>query len=155
MTKCVLEDFQEGQTIALGEYLMTAEDIVDFARRYDPQAFHVDPSDPRTVGLGGLLASGWHTASVFMRLAVDAYLDQAAILTSPGVDELRWPAPVRPGDTLTGEVVIGQVRVSRSKPDRGILMAKGALWNQRRETVLSVNTTAFIKTRAGYEADTI
>ena len=89
------EDFHVGQRIAFGRYTVTHDEIIEFAKRYDPQVFHVDEGHSLTAELGGIMASGWHTTAIFMRLAVDAYLRNAAVLTSPGVDELRWLAPVR------------------------------------------------------------
>lgn len=145
----VLEDFSIGSSIPLGSYEMTHDEIIEFALRYDPQPFHVDGEHRRTRALGGLLASGWHTASIFMRLAVDAYMTDTAVLTSPGVKDLEWLQPVRAGDTLTGEVVVLSARVSRSKPDRGILETQGVLWNRHKQTVFSLTAKAFVKTRAG------
>ena len=89
------EDFYVGQRIAFGRYTVTQSEIIGFAKRYDPQVFHIDETHAVTAELGGIMASGWHTTAIFMRLAVDAYLGDAAVLTSPGVDELRWLAPVR------------------------------------------------------------
>ena len=91
------EDFQVNQRITFGRYKVTQAEIINFATQYDPQVFHVDEDHPLTEELGGILASGWHSTAIFMRLAVDAYLGSAALLTSPGVDELRWLAPVRAG----------------------------------------------------------
>ena len=85
-----LEDFHPGQRIAFGSHVVTKEAIVGFAEAFDPQVFHTDDTHPVTQELGGLMASGWHTAAIFMRLAVEAYLEQSAVLTSPGVDELKW-----------------------------------------------------------------
>ena len=85
-----LEDFHPGQRIAFGSHIVTKDAIVGFAEAFDPQVFHTDDAHRVTQELGGLMASGWHTAAIFMRLAVEAYLEQSAVLTSPGVDELRW-----------------------------------------------------------------
>jgi acyl dehydratase len=100
------EDFHVGQRIPFDRYTVAQNEIVEFAQRYDPQVFHVDEGHSLTAELGGIMASGWHSTAIFMRLAVDAYLGNAAVLTSPGVDELRWLAPVRAGDIVTGEAVI-------------------------------------------------
>lgn len=144
-----LEDFSVGDAIKLGSYTLTQQEIVDFASRYDPQPFHVDNEHDLTKAMGGLLASGWHTASIFMRLAVDAYMSDTAVLTSPGVDDLQWLKPVHAGDRLTGDVTVLSARVSRSKPDRGILETRGVMWNQHEQMVFSVTAKAFVKTRAG------
>ena len=141
------EDFYINQRILFGRYSVTEAEIVEFARRYDPQAFHIDVSHSLTLELGGIMASGWHTTAIFMRLAVDAYLGNAAVLTSPGVDELRWLAPVRVGDVISGEAIVEKARLSTSKPDRGILTTDVRLWNQRDIDVLRMTTHAFVRVR--------
>ena len=139
------EDFQVGQRIKFDRYAVMQSEIVEFAKRYDPQVFHVDDSHSLTAELGGIMASGWHTTAIFMRLAVDAYLGNAAVLTSPGVDELRWLAPVRAGDMISGEAIVEEARLSVSKPDRGILTTGVRLWNQQEVDVLRLRTHAFIR----------
>ena len=139
------DDFQVGQRIAFGRYTVTQSEIIEFAKRYDPQVFHIDETHAVTAELGGIMASGWHSTAIFMRLAVDAYLGTAAVLTSPGVDELRWLAPVRAGDVVTGEAVIEHARLSASKPDRGILTTSVRLWNQQEVDVLKMTTHAFVR----------
>ena len=142
-----LEDFSVGECIPLSPRQVSEEDIVAFAQQFDPQPFHTHPTHPRTQALGGLLASGWHTSALFMAMAVEAYMADAAIMTSPGVDKLRWLAPLRPGDTVQGEVIITGVRASRSKPDRGILTTSVRLWQQTGVDVLSLETTAFVASK--------
>ena len=139
------EDFRVGQRIKFDRYAVMQSEIVEFAKRYDPQVFHVDDSHSLTAELGGIMASGWHTTAIFMRLAVDAYIGNAAVLTSPGVDELRWLAPVRAGDMISGEAIVEEARMSVSKPDRGILTTGVRLWNQQEIDVLRLRTHAFIK----------
>ena len=146
-----LEDFATGQRIVLAPITVQEPEIIEFAERFDPQVFHVDPGHPTTLSLGGLMASGWHTAALFMRMIVDAYLTDTAVLTSPGVDELRWLHPVRAGDTLRGEVIVEQVRISESKPDRGLLSTRVVLHNQSDEPVFSVKTLAFVLRRPANE----
>ena len=141
------EDFQVNQRITFGRYKVTQAEIINFATQYDPQVFHVDEDHPLTEELGGILASGWHSTAIFMRLAVDAYLGKAALLTSPGVDELRWLAPVRAGDTISGEALVERARLSVSKPDRGILTTSVRLWNQEDVEVLKMTTHAFVRVR--------
>lgn len=141
------EDFDIDQRISFGRYTVTQDEIVEFAKRYDPQAFHVDERDSLTVELGGVMASGWHTTAIFMRLAVEAYLAGAAVLTSPGVDKLRWLTPVRAGDIISGEAIVEGARLSASKPDRGILTTGVVLWNQRQEEVLRMTTHVFMRVR--------
>ena len=143
-----LNDFHLGQCIAFGSHTVTKEAVITFAESFDPQVFHTDDTHRTTQQLGGLMASGWHTAAIFMLLAVEAYLGQSAVLTSPGVDELRWRAPVRPGDTISGEAVVEEARQSTSKPDRGILTTNVRLWNQDGVDVLTMKTYAFVRVRA-------
>ena len=127
---------------------MSEDEIVQFARRYDPQDFHTDPELARTGPYGGLIASGWHTASMMMRLIVDHYLPGAASLGSPGVDELRWLRPVRPGDRLRVRITVVDARRSESKPDRGILTSRLEVVNQADEIVMGMSSVNFVLTRA-------
>jgi acyl dehydratase len=117
---------------------VTEERIIQFARQFDPQYFHIDLEKAKASRFGGLIASGWHTVSLAMRLYVDHYLSHVASLASPGTDEIRWPNPVRPGDTLRIRVTIIEARPSRSKPDRGVVRAKVEALNQKDELVLSM-----------------
>jgi acyl dehydratase len=133
-----LEDYESGGVYEFGSVIMTEPEIIDFARRWDPQYFHVDPQRALAGPFNGLIASGWHTIGVTMKLLVDHYLSEVAAMASPGMDELRWPAPVRPGDTLRVRVTTVEARPSRSKPDRGIVKAKIETFNQRDELVLSM-----------------
>lgn len=100
------EDLTVGDTEQFGEYTVTREEIIGFAEQFDPQPFHVDPEAAADSPFGGLVASGWHTACLTMRLVVEGYLLDAATHGALGVDELRWRAPVRPGDTLTAHTEI-------------------------------------------------
>ena len=130
------EDFSPGETIELGSVAVTEAEIVEFARRYDPQYFHVDPEQAKDSPYGGLIASGWHTVALCMRLMVDGVFGDSAGMGSPGVDELRWLEPVRPGDVLTGRLIVLETIPSRSKPDRGVVKFRSELDNQHGETVL-------------------
>jgi acyl dehydratase len=119
-----LEDFVPGSVQEFGPAAVDEAEIVEFARRYDPQPIHTDPQWARGGPFGGLIASGWHTAAITMRLLVDQYLPSATSLASPGIDELRWLRPVRPGDELWVRVTVIEARPSRSKPDRGLLRSR-------------------------------
>ena len=120
-TMMYFEDMEVGSVYELGAYTVTEEEILEFARKYDPQPFHIDEDAAQQSMFGGIIASGWHTASICMRLYVDAILNKAVSMGSPGVDQLRWKRPVRPGDTLTG-----QFRITECKPFRkGIGLVKG------------------------------
>lgn len=118
------EDYPVGSTWELGEVTPTEEQIVGFAREFDPQPFHVDADAAAASPFGGLIASGWHTAALMMRLVVDHYLSPESSLGSPGVDDLRWHAPVRPGVALRLRAEVLEARVSAGKPDRGILRTR-------------------------------
>jgi len=132
------EDYEEGTVYEFGAVTVNEADIVRFAREYDPQPFHTDPDTASGWHFGGLIASGWHTGSLAMRLLVDHFLPITASLGSPGVDELRWPRPVLPGDVLSLRVTILEARRSTSKPDRGFMRTHIEVLNQHREVVMSM-----------------
>src|SRR5947209_4614443 len=132
------EDFPVGKRLACGSRTLTEAEIIDFAKQFDPQPFHVDRDAAAKSIFGGLIASGWHTAATAMRLQVDAVLSKAASLGSPGIDELRWLKPVRPGDTLSVELEVLESRPSSSKPDRGSVKVRYVATNQRGETVMTM-----------------
>ena len=116
--KIHFEDFVPGTEIQLGSREVGKDEIIRFALRFDPQPFHIDEEAARTYPYGGLIASGWHTASLLMRMMVDGVLSRATSMGSPGIDELRWLKPMRPGDTVTAVMRIDECTPSRSKPDR-------------------------------------
>jgi acyl dehydratase len=132
------DDYKAGAVYEYGYAQVDEPDVINFAKRFDPQLFHIDQESAASGPFGGLIASGWHTAGIFMRLYADHYLSWVASLGSPGVDDLRWPAPVRPGDSLRLRTTVLDTRCSRSKPDRGIVRTHGELFNQKDETVLSL-----------------
>ena len=132
------EDYIPGQVHELGTITLGESEIIDFAKQFDPQYFHIDPKTAKASRFGGIVASGWHTTSLVMRVYVEHYLSHAASLASPGVDEIRWPNPVRPGDTLSVRVTILESRPSRTKPDRGVVRGRIEAFNQRGEPVLSM-----------------
>lgn len=132
------EDYAPGAVYEYGQVSVSEAEIIAFAGQFDPQPIHVDARFARSGPFGGLIASGWHTAGLAMRLIVTHYLSRVASLASPGVDELRWPAPVRPGDTLRLRTTIMDTRRSRSKPDRGLVRTRAELLNQHDQTVLSL-----------------
>jgi len=147
ITRFYLEDFEPGAVVETAGHLFTEEEILRFARDFDPQSHHTDPDAARASIYGGIIASGWHTCSVMMRLMCDAYLLESAGMGSPGVEEIRWLLPVRPGDTLRGKRTVLSARVSGSKPDRGIVKMHWEGFNQRDELVVSVHSIAFVKRR--------
>jgi acyl dehydratase len=131
------EDFTPGQVIELGSRAITRDQILAFAKEFDPQPFHLDDEAAKKTIYGGLIASGWHTGSLMMRLLYDGLVQDTVSLGSPGVDELRWVKPVRPGDTLSGRVTVLECIPSRSKPDRGIVRSLVELRNQHGEVVVT------------------
>ncbi len=142
------EDFQVGETIDLGSTApITAEDIIAFARQFDPQPFHLDAEQAKDSIFGQLVASGWHTTSLFMRLLVDGLLNQTISMGSPGVDEIRWLRPLRPGDTLHARFTVLENSASKSRPKMGILRSKCELFNQNEEIVMTLKGTHFVGRR--------
>ena len=141
------EDFQVGQVHELGSHTVTREEMLAFARQYDPQPFHLDEEAGRRSIYGSIIASGWHTVCVVMRELVLGYLAGSASLASPGVDELRWQKPVRPGDALHVRVTVVEARRSRSKPDRGLVRTSIEAINQRGEIVMSMTAMNLIRCR--------
>ena len=147
MPEIYLDDLESGQVHHLGRRMLSRDEIVEFARAWDPQPFHLDEQAAAASIYGGLIASGWHTVCVFMRLFADGLLHRAAAMGSPGVDELRWLKPVRPGDTLEARLEILECRPSRSKPDRGIVRARSVVVNLAGEEVLSFVATLLFQRR--------
>jgi acyl dehydratase len=141
------EDFTEGETLELGSFSLTADEIVEFATKYDPQPMHTDLEAAQASVYGGLIASGWHTAASYMRLVVDNVLSSTASVGSPGIDQLRWLKPVRPGDELRARFQILETRPSNSRPDWGIVRSRGELLNQADEMVMTVEAVNFFVRR--------
>ena len=141
------EDYVPGSTEEFGSVKVTEQEIVEFATRYDPQPFHVDAAAAAESPFGGLIASGWHTASMMMRLLADNYLSPVSSVGSPGIDELRWPKPVRPGDELRLRVTVVEARPSKSKPDRGLLRTRIELLDQDGEVAFSALALNLVRRR--------
>jgi acyl dehydratase len=142
-----LEDYKEGDIYAFGPIRITEDEIIEFGKKFDPQVFHIDPIKAKDTVYGGLIASGWHTTSLFMRLYVEHYLPGAASLGSPGVDELRWIKPVRPGDSLMLRITVRKVKPSTTKPDRGVLFSFCEMVNQDHEVVSTLTALNLIRYR--------
>ena len=130
------EDLVPGRVFELGTIDVTAEEIIEFAMKYDPQPFHVDPEAAADSPFGGLIASGWHTCALFMRLLFDGILHDSSSQGSPGMDELRWLAPVRPGDRLSGVSTVEVASPSATKPNRGTVLLRSEMTNQDGVVVL-------------------
>jgi acyl dehydratase len=141
------EDFKVGERVTLGNKTLTEEEIIRFAKEFDPQPFHIDKAKAEESFFGGLIASGWHTCSIAMRMMCDAYLNESASIGSPGVENIRWLKPVRPGDTLRAERVVLESRASSSKPDIGIVKSRWEMFNQHNELVMSMEGISMFKRR--------
>ena len=142
------EDFAVGDVTELDEVVVTEAEIIEFAERYDPQPFHIDPAAAKDGPFGGLIASGWHTAAVFMSIFVRGILLDSASMGSPGVDQLRWTAPVRPGDRLRGRVTVTDAQPSATNPKRGTIFTTSEVFNQDDVLVMRMQARGFFARRA-------
>ncbi len=147
------EDYTPGTVVEYGPIAVDEQDVVEFARRYDPQPIHIDCERAARGPFGGVIASGWHTAALMMRLLVDHFLSRTASLASPGIDELRWLAPVRPGDKLRVRIAVLDARRSTSKPDRGVVRSSIEVINQRDEVVMTVKAISMFLCRNRGQTD--
>ncbi len=141
------EDYAPGSVHEFGTIAVDPVEVVSFGKRFVPLSYHIDPEAAKQSMYGGLIASGWHTAGLMMRLYTDNYLSRVANLGSPGVDELRWTQPVYPGDELSIRVTVLEARRSESKPDRGIVRSFVEVLNQKRDMVMSLKMVNFIRCR--------
>lgn len=153
MSERWFEDYVVGTTSEHGSIGVDEAELLDFGRRFDPQPFHVDRDAAAAGPYGGLIASGWHTCALMMRLLAEEYLSPVSSLGSPGIDELRWIRPVRPGDELHLRVTVEEARVSRSKPDRGLVRTRVELVDQAGEVVLRLLAMNLIRTRPAATTD--
>jgi acyl dehydratase len=142
------EDFSVGDSTEMGRHTFTEEEIVAFARQFDPQPFHIDPEAAKASIYGGLIASGWHTCSVGMRMMCETYINRSISMGSPGVDNIRWLKPVRPGDTLVYSRTVLEARPSRSRPDAGLVKSRWEAVNQRGEQVLTMEGWGMLARRS-------
>ncbi len=147
------EDYVPGAVHDLGSVMVDEQEIIAFARQFDPQPFHLDKEWAEKSTFGGLIASGWHTACMAMRLIVDHYLSEVSSEGSPGIDELRWLRPVRPGDQLSVRATILDARLSRSRPERGIVRSQIETLNQDEEVVMHLTSTIFIRCRNNQDSE--
>jgi acyl dehydratase len=141
------EDYVAGSVYEFGDFTVTEADVVDFAKRFDPQYIHTDPDRAKNGPFKGLIASGWHSGAILCRLMVDHYISHVASLGSPGVDEMRWLHPVRPGDKLRIRTKITETRLSKSKPDRGLVSCEVEMINQEDQPVMSLKITNLLSKR--------
>jgi acyl dehydratase len=141
------EDYVAGSVHEFGSIVVDETEVREFGQRFVPLSYHTDPEAAKKSIYGGLIASGWHTAALMMRLYTDHYLSKVANLGSPGCDELRWSKPVSPRDELSIRVTVMETRRSDSKPDRGIVQSFTEVLNQKREVVMSVKMVNFVRAR--------
>ena len=141
------EDYRPGITCTYGDTVVTEDAVIAFAREFDPQSIHLDADAAAEGPFHGLIASGWHTAAIMMRILVENFLNDAASLASPGVDELRWLKPVRPGDRIAVRFTVLDARPSESKPDRGVVRTGIEVLNQKDETVMTLIGLNMIRRR--------
>jgi acyl dehydratase len=146
------EDYAPGTMYDCGAITVDQAEIINFAKEFDPQPFHVDPVAAASGPWGGLIASGWHTVALVMRLLVDNYVSAEASLGGAGADEIRWPYPVRPADTLRVRATVAEARRSVSKPDRGIVKTMAEAVNQNGQTVLRATAINFLRVRPAPDA---
>jgi acyl dehydratase len=155
-TDWYFEDFVPGQEIDVGSRSVSESEIIAFAREFDPQPFHVDHAAGLASPYGGVIASGWHTCSMMMRLVVDGLMSAASSLGSPGLDGVRWLLPVRGGDTLNVRYLTTKVKASNSRPDRGVVWSTWIATNQNGEVVCTVDGMGMFGRRpAGHDGATV
>ncbi|MGA8400586.1 MAG: MaoC family dehydratase [Stellaceae bacterium] len=141
------EDYPVGAVYVGGPVAVSEQDIIDFARRYDPQPMHIDKVAAEAGPFAGLIASGWHTGALMMQLLVKHFVPTPGNLPSPGLDELRWLRPVRPGDRLSLRVTVESARLSRSKPGQGVVTGLVEVLNQGGDVVMSLKPVSLIRCR--------
>jgi len=142
-----MEDLKVGQTYGAGPVTITAEEIIDFARKFDPQPFHTDAEAAKDSAFGELVASGWHTAALTMRLILEASPNMKGGMVGRTVEKLNWLGPVRPGDQLSFKGEILDLRASASNPQRGVMRVRNSTFNQRGEKVLESESIVFVPRR--------
>lgn len=147
MSPRYFEDIHPGETHAFGHHTLSEDELTDFAQDFDPQPFHIDDEAARNSIFGGLIASGWHTAALMMRLFVEHVLNECATIGSPGFDELRWHKPVRPGDTLSVGATCINCRPSHSQPGVGSADYDLEVFNQDEQLVASVRYIVLVRRR--------
>ena len=150
LNKLFWEDFVPDVRELMGEVTVDLEEVVAFAKRYDPQPFHVDVQEAEKSIYGGIIASGWHTCSMVIRLMCDSYLVNSSSLGSPGIEEVKWLSPVYPGNVLSAFRTVVETRASASKPDRGIVKTFWEVENEKGQLVMSmIGINFFLRREAG------
>jgi len=152
MAKYFWEDFVIGETVEIGRRKVDHDEVVAFAKAFDPQPFHVDDVAAKASMFGGLIASGWHTCAMVMRMMCDSYLLDSASLGSPGVEHVKWLKPVRPGDTIRAMRTVLESRRSGSRPEMGLVKTRWDVYNQDDELVMTMEGLGMFKTRTAVSA---
>ena len=142
--ECYFENYEKNSVFLFGPLNILEKDIIEFAKLYDPQPFHIDPNVAKNGPYKGIIASGWHTCALVMRTLVENYFSTISSIGSPGIDELRWLFPVRPGDELSVRVTVLGTRRSQTRPDRGIVKTFVEVINQEELIVMSFRSVNFI-----------
>jgi acyl dehydratase len=142
-----LEDLKPGQTFKAGPVTMTQDEIIEFARKYDPQAFHTDPIKAKDSIFGELIASGWHTAALTMRMITEATPKMKGGMVGRSVEKMGWPRVVRPGDTLALTIEVLETWPTKSNPSRGMMRTRNVVRNQKDEIVMEMETVIFVPRR--------
>jgi acyl dehydratase len=146
------EDFSPGQVTECGSRLITRAEIVAFAAEYDPQPMHLDEAAARATLFGGLVASGWHSCCVLMRMLTDGLIGDTSFMGAPGVEEVRWLAPIRPGDRIKARATVLETRASRSRPDMGFVKFRFELINAADQAVMTLSVSPMFGRRAANAA---
>ena len=141
------EDFKVGERSEMGRHTFGEQEIIDFGRQFDPQPFHIDPEAAQRSPFGGLIASGWHTCAIGMRLMVEHYIGRTVSLGSPGIENVNWLKPVRAGDTLAYRVIVADSRPSASKPGVGLIKHRWEARNQDGELALTLEGWILVRRR--------
>jgi acyl dehydratase len=141
------EDFTIGQRFETGSVTVSEADIIAFARQFDPQYYHVDPQAAKNSAFGGLIASGFHTLSLSMRLFFDLDIWPEAMIASPGIENVKFLKPMRPGDTIRAAAEVAEIKASTSKPDRGVVIMEHPCWNQNDEMILTLRCVHLLRRR--------
>jgi acyl dehydratase len=147
LSKLYWEDFAVGSVAVYGPRLITREEIIAFAAEFDPQPMHLDEAAANASMLKGLSGSGWHLGSIMMRMLFDGFIGRTASLGSPGVNEMRWLAPLRPGDDLTLDVDVAEARISKSRPETGIVTFKGTIRNAAGVVLCEMESPIIVRRR--------
>jgi acyl dehydratase len=141
------EDFEVGQRFETGSVTVSEADIIAFARQFDPQYYHIDPQAAKNSAFGGLIASGFHTLSLSMRLFFDLDIWPEAMIASPGLENVKFLKPMRPGDTIRAAAEVVEIKASASKPDRGVVIMEHPCWNQNDEMILTLRCVHLLRRR--------